>query len=131
MAITRRNSEAPVRVPLVDTARVVTLRWLQWFQEVGNAIQAVIVVDTPFNPPSLAAGATATFNVTIPGVSAKDFVRGVSLDPMAVGGVPTSVIRISGNCVAPETVAVTFANVSGGSVDLDPATLRVSVERVA
>lgn len=130
MSITRRNAEAPVRVPLVDAARVVTLRWLQWFQEVGNAVQAVVLLDTPYDPPNIGAGATLTVNVTVPGVSAKDIVRGVSLSPMAVGGVANSSIRIAGNCVAADTVAVTFTNVSGGAINLDAGTLRVSVERL-
>lgn len=131
MSITRRNAEAPVRVPLVDLARTVTRGWLQWFQEVGNAIGAVLVLDTPYNPPSIAAGATITVSVTVPGVRARDIVRGVSLEPMSVAGVPNPSVRLSGTCFGPDAVAVTLWNVSGAPIDLDPATLRVSVERLA
>lgn len=130
MAVQRRNAEAPVRVPLVDSARVVTLRWLQWFQEVGNAIQAVVTADAAYDPPSIASGGTLTVSVTVPGIAARDIVRGVSLEPMAVAGVPTAGIRLLADCIGPDTVAITFWNVSGGAIDLDAATLRVQVERL-
>lgn len=131
MALRRYNTEAPVKVPLVDQARVVTLRWLQWFTSVGDAIQAVSVLSTSYDPPNLAAGAAVTVNVTYDGATPGDFVRAVSFSPMAVGGVPTSAIRVLGDVTAAGQVSVTFFNVSGGAVDLDAGTLRIQLERQA
>jgi hypothetical protein len=131
MGIRRFNAEAPVRSQIVDVARVVTLRWLQWFQEVGNAIQAVTIVDTVYDPPSVAAGSLFTVTVNYQGVTPQDFVRGLSFSPMAVAGVPTTGIRLLGNVTDTDTVSVTFFNVSGGAIDLDSGTLRIEVEKVA
>ena len=78
MALRRYNTEAPVRAPLVDLARIVSLRWLQWFQDVGDRISAVSVLDVAYDPPNIGAGAAATVNVTYDGVTPGDFVAAVS-----------------------------------------------------
>lgn len=130
MGITRFNAEAPVRSVLVDRTLTVTMRWLQWFQRVGDRISATSIVDAAYDPPSLGAGATVTVNVTFPGVRPKDLVKGVSFDPMTAGGVASAAIRFLANVTAADTVSVTLLNVSGGAVDLDAGTLRIEVERV-
>lgn len=130
MPIRFLNSEAPVRVALVDAARVVTLRWLAWFQEVGNFLASVVVLDTTYDPPAIPAGATLTVTVTFDGIAPGDFVTGVSLSPTAVAGVPNASVRIFGNVVATGLVGVTFWNVSAGAIDLDPATIRIEVRKV-
>lgn len=130
MPLVRYNVEAPVRTALVEATRNVTRGWLQWFQVVGDRLSSVQRLDTPYNPPNLAAGAATTINVTFPGLAPPDFVHAVSFTPMTVGGVPTSAIRFFGNVTDANTVSVTLLNVSGGAVDLDAGTLFLQVERV-
>lgn len=130
MALIRYNLEAPIRTAIVDAARMVSLRWLQWFQDVGARLSAVVLLDTPYNPPNLAAGAATTANVTVNGVQPGDLVTAVSFTPMTVGGVASSAIRFFGDVTAANTVSVTLLNVSGGAVDLDAGTLRIQVERL-
>lgn len=132
MALRRYNAEAPIRVPLVDrVSLIVTLRWLQWFQDVAARLQAVSMLDVAYDPPSLGAGAVTTVNVAFKGARAGDFVTGVSFAPMAVGGTATSAVRLMADVTDVDQVSVTFFNVTGGAVDLDAGTLRILVERAA
>jgi len=131
MALIRYPSEAPVRSALIDRAAMVSLRWLQWFQLVGDRIGAWTILDTPFDPVNIGAGGLTTVTVAVPGATPGDFVIGVSLAPMSVGGVPTSAIRTMADVIAADTVAVSLLNLSGGAVDLDAGTLRLKLERVA
>ncbi len=130
MALIRYNAEAPVRSMVVDLGRMVSQRWLQWFQVVGDRLSAVMRLDTTTDPGSLSAGAASTVNVTMSGVNPGDLVTAVSFSPMAVGGTPTAGVRLLADVTAANTVSVTFLNVSGGSIDLDAGTLRIQVERV-
>lgn len=130
MALLRYNVEAPVRTALVELSRVATRGWLQWFQIVGDRLGSELRLDTPFDPPNLAAGAATTINVTVPGVAPPDGVKWVSFEPMTVGGVANSNVRFFGNVTAANTVSVSLLNVSGGPVDLDAGTLFIQVERV-
>lgn len=130
MPLVRYNAEAPVRTALVEATRIATRGWLQWFQTVGDRLGAVLRLDTPYDPPSIAAGAATTINVTLPGVAPPDFVQAVSFTPMTVGGVPNSNVRFFGNVTAAGTVSVTLLNVSGAAIDLDAGTLFIQVERV-
>lgn len=130
MALIRYNLEAPIRTAIVDAARFVSLRWLQWFQDVGDRLSAVILLDTAYDPPNLGAGAATTANVTVNGVRPGDMVTAVSFAPMTVGGTPSSAIRFFGDVTDANTVSVTLLNVSGGAVNLDAGTLRIQVERL-
>ena len=102
---------------VVDLGRMVSQRWLQWFQVVGDRLSAVMRLDTTTDPGNLAAGAASTVNVTMSGVNPGDLVTAVSFSPMAVGGTPTAGVRVFGDVTAANTVSVTFLNVSGGSID--------------
>jgi hypothetical protein len=130
MALIRYNAEAPVRSMVVDLGRMVSQRWLQWFQVVGDRLSSVMRLDTTTNPGNLAAGAASTVNVTMSGVNPGDLVTAVSFSPMAVGGTPTAGIRLLADVTAANTVSVTFLNVSSGGIDLDAGTLRIQVERI-
>ena len=114
---------------MVDRAMMVSLRWLQWFQLVGDRIGAVSRVDAAYDPPSLAAGASVTASVSFDGVTTADFVTGVSFSPMNETGSPTPYIRVIANIAAPNTVSVTFINFGPGAIDLDPGTIRIQVEQ--
>ncbi len=130
MALIRYNLEAPIRTAIVDALRFVSLRWLQWFQDVGDRLSAESRLDTAYDPPNLGAGAATTVNVTYNGVNPGDIVKGVSFAPMTAGGVASSAIRFSGDVTDANTVSVTLLNVSGGAVNLDAGTLRIQVERL-
>lgn len=129
MALIRFASEAPVRSAMVDRVMMVSLRWLQWFQLIGDRIAAVSRVDAAYDPPNLAAGASVTVSVTYPGATPGDFVTGASFAPMTVGGVGTPFIRVLGDVESAGSVAVTFINVGAGAIDLDAGTIRVQLER--
>ena len=130
MALIRYNAEAPVRSMVVDLGRMVSQRWLQWFQVVGDRLSSVMRLDTTTNPCNLAAGAASTVNVTMSGVNPGDLDTAVSFSPMAVGGTPTAGIRLLADVTAANKVSMTFLNVSGGGIDLDAGTLRIQVERI-
>lgn len=109
---------------------MVSLRWLQWFQNVSDRIQSALMLDVAYNPGSIASGALATVTVNFDGVMPGDLIKGVSFSPMTVGGVPTPYIRTFGDVVQAGVVGVTFFNVGPGAIDLDAGTLRIQVERV-
>jgi hypothetical protein len=127
MPIRRYNTEAPIRSELVSLARVVTLRWLQWFQNVGEWISGVSLLDTPYDPPSVAPGGVQSAVVPFAGVRRRDVVSGVSFTPMTEGAAPVSGIQLVGTVNQDGAVLVTIFNVSGGAIDLDPGTLRIEV----
>lgn len=108
---------------------MVSLRWLQWFQLVGARVQAVTREAVAYDPPIIGAGTFLTVNVTYEGATPADYVTAVSFDPMTEGGIATSFMRVTGNVTAAGVVSVTFANMSGGAIDLDPGTIRIQVER--
>ena len=108
---------------------MVSLRWLQWFQMVGTRIANVSRLDAAYDPPALGSGAAVTANVPFPGVSPGDYITGVSFNPMAVGGVVTSGVRLLADVTDANVVSVTFFNVSGGAIDLDAGTIRIQAEQ--
>jgi hypothetical protein len=131
MPLIRYNVEAPVRAALVETTRMVSMRWLQWFQAAGDRLSAVSRLDAAYDPGSISAGAVSTVNVTFSGVKPGDLVTAVSFSPMATSGTPTAGIRMLADVTSANTVSVSFLNVSGGAIDLDAGTIRIQVERVA
>ena len=76
-----------------------------------------------YDPPSLAAGASATTAVTVTGAAVGDVVL-ASHDSITTGG-----WLISGSVSAANTVRVTLLNQTGGTVDLASGTLRAVVLR--
>lgn len=130
MALVRFSAEAPVRAALVDPRTwMVSLRWLQWFQLIGQRVQSVSRVDGAYDPPNLVPGAAQTVDVTVASAAVGDYVTGVSFAPMTVGGVPANGIRLFADVTAAGVVSVTFFNVSAGAIDLDAGTIRIQVEQ--
>ena len=105
----------------VTVRNFVSIRWQGWFDMVGKRISAVRIVDTAYDPPNIAAGATLTVNVTVSGVSPGDFAE-------ASFETGDASIRVLADVTAANTVSVTFWNTSGGAIDLAAGTLRVRVE---
>ncbi|MBY0335680.1 MAG: hydrolase [Acetobacteraceae bacterium] len=73
-----------------------------------------------YDPPSIAGGATAQVNVTVPGARPGDFAQ-------AAYSLATSGIVFLAQIGAQDTVTVTMWNRSGAAVDLNPGTVRVRV----
>jgi hypothetical protein len=75
--------------------------------------------------PSLAAGATATFDITVPGVRGGDFVEAgfAKTTGFQNGGVVFHAVQ--GGTAATNQVRVTAQNVSGGTIVVDAGTLFV------
>lgn len=113
--------EPPYKAAMVDPQqRLVTLTWLQWFQQVAR-LGRIYQVDGTFDPPPLGAGATAGATVTVAGARVGDFAQ-VSFDQ------PNSGIVWWASVTADNTVTVVYWNRTGGSIDLGSGTLRVKVE---
>lgn len=132
MSVYRFNLEAPVRSALIDRLTLmVSLRWLQWFQNVSNRYNRRADIDFAYDPAAVPAGTPATAVFTFPGagLTARDIVAGVSFDPMTEASVVTPYMRVSGNVIDADTIAITFLNVGAGAIDLDAGTLRIQVER--
>lgn len=75
-----------------------------------------------FDPPSIAAGATATQDVTVV-CGAGDYCSGVGFS-LGWGG-----LTATGCVKAANTVTVTMTNPTGGTIDLASGSLRVAVQR--
>jgi hypothetical protein len=122
MTLLTFNAIPPTKqAQLVDAYRYITVRWQSWVDVVGKRMAAVRILDTPYDPPSIAAGAAETINVTMSGIAPGDFAQ-ASFDQ------PNVAIRLLADVTAVDTVTVTFLNLSGASVDLASGTLRVRVE---
>lgn len=77
-----------------------------------------------YNPPSLAAAASASTTVTVPGAALGDVAQATfSLDLQG--------ISITAWVSAADTVTVRYRNDSGATVDLGSGTLKASVTRIA
>ena len=79
-----------------------------------------MTAEQAWDPPSIAAGASAQTNVTVPGARPGDFVQ-------AAYSLSTSGIVFLAQIGAQDTVTVTAWNRSGGAVDLNAGTVRVRV----
>jgi hypothetical protein len=73
-----------------------------------------------YDPPAIAAGASAQLNVNVPGARPGDYCQ-------AAFSLSTSGIVFLAQIGAQDTVTVTMWNRSGGVVDLNPGTVRVRV----
>jgi hypothetical protein len=78
------------------------------------------VAEAAWDPPSIAGGANAQTNVTVPGARPGDFVQ-------AAYSLSTSGIVFLAQIGAQDTVTVTAWNRTGVAVDLNPGTVRVRV----
>lgn len=79
-----------------------------------------LISETFWDPPSIAAGATAQINVPLPGAAAGDFVQ-------ASLSVPTTAVLLFATVGAENLVTVVAWNRSAAAVDLSGGTLRVRV----
>ncbi|WP_137179451.1 phage tail fiber protein [Roseomonas sp. AR75] len=78
-----------------------------------------LVAEAAWDPISLAAGGTAQTNVTVPGARAGDFAQAA----YSVSTILPFIAQVS----AQDTVTVAVWNRTGGTVDLNPGTVRVRV----
>lgn len=76
-----------------------------------------------YDAPAVATGASVSTTVAVTGALLGDQVTAVSL------GVDTTGLTVTGAVTATDTVTVTIVNVSGGSINLAAATLKVEVAR--
>jgi len=79
-----------------------------------------MVAEQPWDPPSIAAGASTQANVTVAGARPGDFVQ-------ASYSLSTSGVVFLAQIGAQDVVTVTAWNRSGGAVDLNAGTVRVRV----
>ncbi|WP_237214732.1 hypothetical protein [Falsiroseomonas oryziterrae] len=79
-----------------------------------------LVAEAPWDPPSIAAGASAQLNVNVPGARPGDFVQ-------AAYSLSTSGAVFLSQIGAQDIVTVTAWNRSGAALDLNPGTVRVRV----
>jgi hypothetical protein len=79
-----------------------------------------LVAEQPWDPPSIAAGASAQTNVTVSGARPGDFVQ-------AAYSLATSGVVFLAQIGAQDVVTVTAWNRSGAAVDLNAGTVRVRV----
>lgn len=98
----------------------VTLDWIGLIDATDNLDEQI--ASKVFDPPSIAAGAQTSTNVTVSGAQIGDFVTAsFSLDQQG--------IALHGYVSAASTVTVLFKNGTVGAVDLGSGTLRVVVSR--
>jgi hypothetical protein len=81
-----------------------------------------LIAEATWDPPSIAAGATAQFNMTVPGASPGDLVQ-------ASFSVATTAILFLATVGAANTVTVVAWNRAGSAIDLAGGTLRVRVTK--
>jgi len=120
MGITRYYAEPPIKSRLIALDGTVAVSWLSWFALLQKSTK-IIVADANYDPPSIAAGATARATMTVNGARAGDFAV-ASFTPANTG------ITLLAQVTSDDTVTVTFWNVTGGAIDLAAGTLRVRVE---
>ncbi len=87
----------------------------------GLNFRSYQTVTTTWDPPNIAAGATATLPVTVPGARVGDTAM-ADLAQIIVGG-----WIVYATVTANDTVVVTVLNQTGVAVDLASGTVRVSV----
>ncbi|WP_439579034.1 glycosyl hydrolase family 28-related protein [Elioraea sp.] len=81
-----------------------------------------LIAEAAWDPPSIAAGATTQFNMTVTGASPGDLVE-------ASFSVATTAILFLGTVGAANTVTVVAWNRAGSAIDLGGGTLRVRVTK--
>lgn len=87
---------------------------------------APLVTRTPWDPPSVASGASTSTTVTVSGAAIGDAAEALLSVPGS--GLPSGVV-VTADVTAANTVTVTLFNLSGSARDVSPATLRVSVRK--
>jgi hypothetical protein len=107
---------------LIERDGTPTLSWAGWFGVVALWIQRTRVLTFNVDLPSIASGAAASVQVTIPNVKLGDFAA-ASLDPMNAD------LAISAAVSANDQVTVWVANYGASAIDLAAGTMRVKVER--
>lgn len=91
--------------------------WHVWYNSVVDSVPKFQPFAVAINPASIAANSTSEETVTVTGLTTQDVV---------VLNKPTHTADIVLNCrvTADDTLSVTFANLSGGAIDLGEETYR-------
>lgn len=117
-----RFSEAPIATPLVEldgNAGRVSRQWLPWINSLTLLVRGR-QASTTWDPANVAAAASVTTTVTVPGATLGDYVH-VSFSLSLQG------LILTGYVSAATTVTVVLFNPTGGGVNLGSGTLRVYV----
>jgi len=122
MAVVTGWRDAPFRLPVV-AGGAMHREWLFWLNAIGRRLAGRTLVDAPFDPSSIAAGAVQQATLTVPGAMVSDVVIGVSFDAPQAG------VLLHGQVTAAETVTVSFRNVTGAAIDLAAGTVRIMIEK--
>lgn len=85
--------------------------WLKWFRLLRDAVPKVQTFQITINPAAVGASATSEQTFTVVGLTTNDIV--FTNKPSHNSGLGIVNCRVS----AADTLAITFMNVSGGSID--------------
>lgn len=111
----------PTGKPVVnrDDQRL-SLSWNAWFDRLVLAIGAMqqFGPSAPYDPGSLASGASVTVSMDTPGTVAGDFA--LASFSTAIAG-----ITVKADVVTADKTAITITNQTGGAVDLPSGEFRV------
>lgn len=119
MAKIRWYQPVPAADPVVENTRRASIIYLRWFQFVARRLGVLTEQTQTYDPPSIAAGATASVTVTFMGARAGD--EAFATHTQVVSGI---IIMATATT---DAVTVTFLNVTAGAIDLASGTLRVGV----
>jgi hypothetical protein len=116
----RFGADPPYSSRLLDKDGLLALVWRPWFGDTTRAI-TLRIASYPYDPASIAAGATLRVNVPVQGARPGDFAV-ASFDQ------PDSGIALLAAVTAADVVTITFWNTTGGAIDLPSGVLRARVE---
>lgn len=121
MATRNLYQEPPYKSPLLAKDGTPSVGWLSWLNAIAR-LAKVLTADSPFDVPSIAAGATQGVTMPCRGARPGDFVT--------ASYVPGDVdVALLAQVVNNDEVALIFLNTSAGAIDLAAGTIRVRVEQ--
>lgn len=120
MATVVDDRPAPILHRVVRPDGRATEQWNGFFGWVAKRNKGLVVSAT-YDPPSLAAGAAASANVTVTGARPGQWAM-ATLTTIQAG------VVLKAEVTANDTVTVTLLNLTAGAVDLASGILRVRVE---
>lgn len=120
MAKLRYFQAVPTADPVVGANRLVTTIWSRWFQFIAQRIGVLTEQTQVYDPPSIAAGSSASVTVTFTGARAGD--KAYATHTQVVAGIILLATATT------DAVTVTFLNMTAGAIDIASGTLRVGVE---
>ena len=100
----------PTALPIVQ-GNVNTVEWVRIFQRLAGLAKSVSFITATCNPTAVGAANTSEQTFTVTGVSTTDYVMAVK--PTHTAGLIIGNTRVS----AADTVAITFGNLTAGSID--------------